>query len=133
MSVEAHGAGLGDRSYISRLIRRRGVSEPGADAGPLGSLHAWVLSLPFVVERPRARNHYGVRLFGVDCKPLRRRRTWLMTGPVREQDGVPQVPVSVVFPEEFGPVAESANWGVTTGELPAGHGGTPSGPCSLDH
>jgi hypothetical protein len=43
-------------------------------------LEAWVLSLPWVVERPKIARRSGVRLYAVSCPLLRRRRVWLMTG-----------------------------------------------------
>jgi hypothetical protein len=67
------------------------------------------------------RRQGGVRLFAVDCKPLRRRQIWLTTGPVRQQGGRHEATVSVVLPEELSLIAESAGWGVASGELPAGH------------
>jgi hypothetical protein len=44
------------------------------------SLHAWALSLPWVVERPYSVMTPGVRTFGVECEPLDRRQLWLVTG-----------------------------------------------------
>ena len=40
----------------------------------------WVLSLPWVVERPTDGSRPGVRLLAVDCPPLGRRQLWLVTG-----------------------------------------------------
>jgi hypothetical protein len=43
-------------------------------------LEEWVLSLPWVVERPTDARWPDVRFFEVDCQPLRRHRVWLVTG-----------------------------------------------------
>ena len=59
-----------------RRWRRRSARDKCAPA--CGDLNEWVLSLPWVVERPSG--YANVRLFGVDCKPLHRRRVWLITG-----------------------------------------------------
>jgi hypothetical protein len=115
------GPGVGDRRRPSQLIRGRGSDGPRRNVARLGDLHAWVLSLPWVVERPGARRQRGVRLFAVDCKPLGRRQMWLTTGPVRQYEGRYEVTVSVVLPDELSSIAESAGWGVVTGELPGGH------------
>jgi len=45
-----------------------------------GELHEWVLSLPWVVERPYALGFPGIRTFAVDCAPVGVRRMWLVTG-----------------------------------------------------
>jgi hypothetical protein len=117
---ELHGARVGDRSWASRVIRSRGRDRPRHNAGTFGGLHEWVLGLPWVVERPATKRQGDVRLFAVDCKPLGRRQVWLTTGADQE-DGRDEVTVSVVLPEELSSLAESAGWGVVTGELPAGH------------
>jgi len=44
------------------------------------TFHGWILSLPWVVERPYAVGIRGVRAFAVDCQPLDIRRMWLVTG-----------------------------------------------------
>ena len=38
------------------------------------NLHEWVLSLPWVVERPFNVGTPGVRSFAVDCEPLGRKQ-----------------------------------------------------------
>jgi len=45
-----------------------------------GAFHDWILSLPWVVERPCVSDVHGVRTFAVDCDPLGIRRLWLVTG-----------------------------------------------------
>jgi hypothetical protein len=44
------------------------------------ALHAWVLGLPWVVERPYSLGVPGVRSFAVDCAPAGVRSVWLVTG-----------------------------------------------------
>jgi hypothetical protein len=44
------------------------------------ALHAWVFSLPWVVERQYSFGVRGVRIFAVDCPPLGVREAWLVTG-----------------------------------------------------
>jgi hypothetical protein len=118
---ETQGARRAGRSWAARLIRRSAAARPGREPAPLGRLHAWVLSLPFVVERPRAACDPGVRLFAVDCPPLGRRRTWLTTGPECEPGGGPDVSVSVVLPVDLGHLARAAGWTAATRELAPGH------------
>jgi hypothetical protein len=118
---QAPATHLGDRSWAARLIRRRAGDRQGDATGQTDSLHGWVLNLPWVVERPTVRRARGVRLFAVDCEPLGRRRMWLTTGPVHDDDVRHGVAVSVVLPVELSPLAQSLGWGVVTGQLPAGH------------
>jgi hypothetical protein len=44
------------------------------------TFHEWILSLPWVVERPYSLGFPGVRAFAVDCPPVGVRRIWLVTG-----------------------------------------------------
>ena len=71
------------------MLRRR-REQPTATtttvAPAFADLHDWVLSLPWVVERPYSLGTPGVRCFGVDCEPLGRRRLWLITGMQRHLD-----------------------------------------------
>lgn len=63
------------------MIRRR-PNKRATMTGPgeFDSLHEWVLSLPWVVERPRDPDAPDTRTFAVDCEPLGYRRIWLVTG-----------------------------------------------------
>jgi hypothetical protein len=60
-------------------------------------LHDWLLSLPWVVERPGIPELPGLRWFAVDCEQLHRRRVWLLTGSL---DGTPrdELTVHIVLP-----------------------------------
>ena len=49
-------------------------------SGAFDDLHEWVLSLPWVVERPYSLATPGVRAFTVACEPLGRQSLWLLTG-----------------------------------------------------
>jgi hypothetical protein len=62
-----------------------------------GDLNEWVLSLPWVVEKHGGLGG-GVRLFGVDCEPLQRRRVWLITGFPETRPGEANVTVAAVMP-----------------------------------
>ena len=64
-------------------------------------LHGWLLGLPWVVERPALTEAPGLRWFAVDCRPLGRRRLWLMTGTLGDIAG-DDFGVHVVLP---GPAA----------------------------
>jgi len=57
------------------LFRRTQGTEPERDC-----LHRWILSLPWVEERPRILGALGVRTFAVSCEPLDVRQLWLVTG-----------------------------------------------------
>src|SRR5213076_1906959 len=63
------------------MLRRRHEPQtsPPTDT-ELDRLQEWVLSLPWVVERPDDDNTAGVTCFAVDCEPLGRRRVWLLAG-----------------------------------------------------
>jgi ABC-type antimicrobial peptide transport system permease subunit len=60
-------------------------------------LHDWILSLPWVVERPRIPELPDLRWFAVDCEELQRRRVWLLTGSLDGATG-DQLTVHVVVP-----------------------------------
>ena len=66
----------------------------------LAGFHRWVLSLPWVVERPPDVRWPGVRLFAVDCEPLDRRQVWLVTGLAAGDDVVDsdRADIAVVLP-----------------------------------
>jgi len=44
------------------------------------AFHDWILSLPWVLERPCVSDAHGVRTFAIECHPLDIRRLWLVTG-----------------------------------------------------
>ena len=82
--------------------------------------HDWVLSLPWVVERPYNLDTPGVRCFGVDCEPLGRRQLWLMTG----LDGARRrscPSLTVIVPRDAASEIEDAGWGRTLAPMPREH------------
>jgi hypothetical protein len=92
------------------------TQEPRAFA----DFHEWVLSLPWVVERPYSVGTPGVRSFGVDCEPLGRRQLWLLTGLQRqlESDGIG---VAVIVPADVAEEIEAAGWGHSIAPMPVRH------------
>ncbi|MDQ1459169.1 MAG: hypothetical protein QOI08_653, partial [Actinomycetota bacterium] len=69
------------------LRRRREPQTIASDEGnALDDFHEWLLSLPWVVERPYSLDTPGVRCFGIDCALLGRRQLWLITGLQRHVD-----------------------------------------------
>ena len=82
--------------------------------------HAWVLSLPWVVERPSNRETPGVRCFGVDCKPLRRRQLWMMTGLDRE-GRAGGLGLAVIVPRNAANDIEESGWGRPMAPMPRRH------------
>lgn len=116
------------RAHRSTRFGTTADSAGDSSAGPVGirglpvlhALHTWALSLPWTVERPSPAWPRGVRLFGVDCTPLARRRMWLTTHASEERGGRGRVSVSVVLPEGLSDFAVRDGWAVTD-ELPADH------------
>src|SRR5262249_27323587 len=80
----------------------------------------WVMSLPWVVERPYGLASSDVRCFAVDCEPLGRRQVWLITGMQRhgDHDGLG---VAVVVPAEVAAELEELGWGEALAPMPACH------------
>ncbi|MCU1427664.1 MAG: hypothetical protein JWL83_1664 [Actinomycetia bacterium] len=115
------------------MIRKRATrksappkSSPVGASPPIapGNVAEWVRSLPWVVERPADSRSPGVRLFAVDCPPLRRRRVWLVTGLGQQMDAgaTESADVAAVMPVEASRVAEDAGWDVLRATpLPADH------------
>ena len=83
-------------------------------------VHEWVLSLPWVIERPTDGTRAGVRLFAVDCEPLQRRQIWLVTGLELVDDG--RVGIAAVMPVAAVRSPNATGWIVHPATpLPAGH------------
>ena len=101
--------------------RQRDQKAPSIrDASPSDDFHEWVLSLPWVVERPFSLDTPGVRSFGVDCEPLGRRRLWLLTG-VRHELGINGIGLAVVVPWHAANDIECAGWGQSVAPMPGEH------------
>jgi hypothetical protein len=91
------------------------------ECGPaLGDFHAWVLSLPWVVERPFSLGTPGVRSFAVDCEPLGRRQLWLVTG-LGNSCGTGRLGITVLVPREAVKAIESTGQGRVLAPMPDGH------------
>jgi hypothetical protein len=84
------------------------------------NLHEWVLSLPWVVERPCGVGAPAVRSFAVDCEPLGRKRLWLVTG-MRRASTPGVLDVAVILPIEAALAAENAGLGRCSVPMPAGY------------
>ena len=74
-------------------------------------LHEWVMSLPWVVERP-ARFASEVRTFAVECEPLERCRLWLITG-MSSTNGL-----AVIVPAEAARDVEASGLGRAVAPMP---------------
>jgi len=104
------------------MLRRNRTRQPGDSGAPraFDDLHEWVLSLPWVVERPYSVGTPGVRAFAVDCEPLGRRQLWLLTGLQRalESDGIG---IAVIVPAEVADKIETTGWGRSLAPMPDRH------------
>ena len=108
------------------MIRRRRQSAPpepivaATETTPFDDFHEWVLSLPWVVERPFDPENPAVRSFAVDCEPLGRQQVWLITGLDRDVWGEGSR-LGVIVPEEAGHVLDGMGWGTPAMPMPNGH------------
>jgi hypothetical protein len=91
------------------LRRRREVATSSEDQDiELEQFHEWVLSLPWVVERPYEAATSGVRCFGVECEPLGRRQVWLLTGLSTDEDARG---LAVILPSDVAVDIDALGWG----------------------
>jgi hypothetical protein len=95
--------------------RKASGDAKGAPNPPADDFHRWILSLPWVVERPYSLSTPGVRAFAVDCEPLARRRMWLVSG-LRDGCGV-----SVIVPAETARQLELLGFTAPVAPMPPGH------------
>jgi hypothetical protein len=107
------------------MIRRRLAARTSRTSSLTGTpaftdFHEWVLSLPWVVERPYSLGTPGVRTFGIDCEPLDRRQLWLITG-LRKPLDVDDVSLAVIVPDDAADAIEDAGWAYRWVPMPAGH------------
>jgi hypothetical protein len=104
------------------MIRRRREHKTTLtnDTRPFDDFHEWVLSLPWVVEQPYSLGTPGIRSFGVDCEPLRRRQMWLLTGLQRARD-VDGIGIAVIVPAEAAGEIEGAGRGRRIAPMPGRH------------
>jgi hypothetical protein len=101
---------------------RKPTDAAGTHAAPDG-FHDWILSLPWVVERPFNIGTPGVRTFAVDCEPLGIRQVWLVTGlPHGGGVGVPHGGgVGVIVPNPLAENYELVGVGRAIAQMPRDH------------
>jgi hypothetical protein len=109
------------------MIRRQPAptASRAEDAPAFDDFHDWVLSLPWVIERPYSVGTPGVRTFAVECEPLGLRQLWLVTGLRREREvddtGVDDIGVAVIVPLAAATAIGRAGWGRRAVRMPARH------------
>jgi hypothetical protein len=115
------------------LRRRHGHGTTAAShTGAFADFHDWVLSLPWVLERPYISDAPGVRSFAVECDPLGIRRLWLLTGV--DYGGDPYgLGLAVIVPDTCGAVIETAHWGHRIAPMPGEHALVTVGRESFAH
>jgi hypothetical protein len=104
------------RSTMPTPHRTTPRTTTAAAAAQMERIHRIVLSLPWVVERPRSFAP-GVRVFDVECGPLRLRRLWLVTG-LGAAGVAENVGVAVILPSAAVEHAECNGWGVPGARMP---------------
>src|SRR6476619_6466169 len=100
------------------IPKRLSSSTPSKRSQHLTNFHEWVLSLPWVVERPHGFGGRHVHSFAVDCELLGRQRLWLVTG-LRQSWRV-DVDIAVMVPAEAVLSLEEAGWGRSLSPMPNG-------------
>jgi hypothetical protein len=111
-------------SLESPMFRRNHQSQktiaPPGDR-PFDDFHEWILSLPWVVERPYSLGTPGVRSFGVECEPLGRRALWLLTGLQSTNLSRTTAGIAVIVPTEAADEIEAVGWGRSVAPMPDRH------------
>jgi hypothetical protein len=104
------------------MLRRNRTEQSVAARAPraFDDMHEWILSLPWVVERPYSVGTPGVRSFGVECEPLGVRQLWLITGLQRALDS-DEFGVAVIVPAEVADQIETAGRGRSLAPMPGSH------------
>jgi hypothetical protein len=103
------------------LRRRREPQTIAPNRGnALDDFHEWLLSLPWVAERPHSRVTPGVRCFAVDCAPLGRRQLWLITGLHLHVD-INGIGLAVILPTGAAHDLEDVGRGLIVAPMPVGH------------
>jgi hypothetical protein len=95
------------------MIRRRAARASSSEhpTCAYAYLDEWVRSLPWVIERPRDERWPAVRVFVVDCPPLKRRQLLLITGLRRRtSDGEAGSGVAAVMPAIACREPDGAGW-----------------------
>ena len=104
------------------MMRRRTTSNstPTEHTWASTGFHEWVLSLPWVVERPYSVGTLGVRSFAVDCEPLGRRQMWLVTG-LEHGEHLEALSVAVIVTRRMARSFEDVGWGRAVTQMPPQH------------
>jgi hypothetical protein len=102
------------------MLRRRREQTTTTIAPAFDDFHEWVLSLPWVVERPYSVGTPGVRCFGVECEPLGRRQLWLITGMHRGPQAT-GIGLAVIVPADVSRELNALGWGRVIAPMPGGH------------
>jgi len=102
------------------INRRPAKSSPAKGTHAVPTFHEWVLSLPWVVERPPVGGAAQVRTFAVECEPLDRRRLWLVTD-LRQSCRFDGGDMAVIVPLEVAQFIEHVGWGQSLSPMPARH------------
>lgn len=97
------------RRRCNPLRRESRAETPGDD------LHRWILSLPWIVERPGTPAAPGVRTFAIACEPLGVRRVWLVTGLPSGRR------LAVIVPDTLAEKWELEGVGQSIAPMPARH------------
>ena len=100
--------------------RREPQTTTSNEGTALDDFHKWLLSLPWVVERPYSLDTPGVRCFAVDCEPLGRRQLLLITGLPRHVD-VDGMGLAVIVPTDAAYDLEDVGRGRIMAPMPGGH------------
>src|SRR3954447_11906327 len=104
------------------MFRRQRTQHATGLHAPRGfaDFHEWVLSLPWVVERPYSPATPAVRTFGVDCEPLSRRQLWLLTG-LQQQLETDGFGLAVIVPTDVADEIQAGGAGRCVAPMPARH------------
>ena len=102
------------------MIPRRTPANPTPVEGShvFAHFHDWVLSLPWVVERPYSLGTQGVRAFGVECELLDLHKLWLVTG-MQPRGRAHPVDIAVIIPDGAARTIEDLGWARPLSPMPA--------------
>jgi hypothetical protein len=118
--VNSRAAGQARQENDMLHRRREPHTIASEDGKAFDDFHEWLLSLPWVVERPYNLDTPGVRCFGVDCEPLGRRQLWLLTGLPRQFDA-DDVGLAVIVPTDAAYDLEDVRRGRIVAPMPGSH------------
>ena len=102
--------------------RREQLTATTTIAAPaFADFHEWVVSLPWVVERPYSLGTPGIRCFGVECEPLGRRQLWLITGMQLHLADADGIGLAVIVPVDVANELSVARRGRVVTPMPGQH------------